>query len=527
MQQSLGTVDAVLTTRLQTIQTQNERVDKTADRLSLGDAYQSLYYDAWDSINDAIIKPALNATIIQEPDGTPRGIGELVGDFRGLLVSRGQGESFIALPQQSDKTKTEPPVLRDVLHGNPFDADQDINMVDTIMPFMLADPHLANADDGVTGKPPFESLEHTFSMLHRRRAIYASALGINKRKPHLKKLPLTYFVLSTHQERWQLGRLIESLHIAGTTRIAAMMGLGEVERANEDLRKVEVKLSKIAEDMPLAFNEAHQDSNGGSITARLIQATADLAAASGKVTNGLSRRAERSRYYISQFENASTNLAVSRIEGFQPYNRFVDHLFGSAHRFIRMTGTRFERLETRIREMDEQVQTAESVKSEKESAKYLKVAEYFAFLVLLPYYFPGYVSKILSLKWPKIFKADEDGYKWLTAGALIIGAVLSERERLIKYTITCTQKVSDFKKSTFEIIRKQNAKVANKVYRVKYRITLKSLNKKRKAMRLATKWYGATRNSWSHYSKRVRSLPKRAVNYTSRLIKRKKPPDPN
>ena len=118
----------------------------------------------------------------------------------------------------------------------------------------------------------------------------------------------------------------------------------------------------------------------------------------------LSRRAERSRYYISQFENASTNLDVRRIEGFQPYNRFVDHLFGSAHRFVRMTGTRYERLEQRIREMDEQVQTAEGVKtqklaadSQKHSAHYLKTAEIFAYLALMPYYVPQGLAKIFGL----------------------------------------------------------------------------------------------------------------------------------
>ena len=73
-----------------------------------------------------------------------------------------------------------------------------------------------------------------------------------------------------------------------------------------------------------------------------------------------------------------------------------------------MTGTRYERLEQRIREMDEQVQTAEGVKTEKlaadsqkHSAHYLKTAEIFAYLALMPYYVPLGLAKVLGLLFDK------------------------------------------------------------------------------------------------------------------------------
>jgi uncharacterized membrane-anchored protein len=135
-------------------------------------------------------------------------------------------------------------------------------------------------------------------------------------------------VHSAHRDHWQLGRLVTTLLEAGTTRIAAMFGLGQVEKSNEQLREVETELREIAIAMPDAFNSEHWNDengrgNGASIVERLIDATAKLATASGLVTNGLSRRTERSRYYIAQFERAVENLAVTRIEGFQPYNTFV------------------------------------------------------------------------------------------------------------------------------------------------------------------------------------------------------------
>ncbi len=180
-----------------------------------------------------------------------------------------------------------------------------------------------------------------------------------------------------------------------------------------------------------------------------------------------------------------------------------------------MTGRRFARLEERILTLEERLQTLESVKTQKQaaesqehSAEYLKIAEYFALLVLFPYYFPGYFSKMLSLAWEKEFKPDSSGYKWLTVASFVLGGAFSERKRLHRYTINAVK----YLKHKNESIKKN---VKNKRKNIVIRWN--------KVKSLTRKWKEAAKSFFQLRYDSLTIFPKKTIDGFKRLIKRRPP----
>src|SRR5207237_9236604 len=58
---------------------------------------------------------------------------------------------------------------------------------------------------------------------------------------------------------------------------------------------------------------------------------------------GLSYRIERSRYYVTQFDNNVKLLRIKRLEGDQPYDQFIRRRLGSEFDLIDRLGSRYER----------------------------------------------------------------------------------------------------------------------------------------------------------------------------------------
>ena len=179
-----------------------------------------------------------------------------------------------------------------------------------------------------------------------------------------------------------------------------------------------------------------------------------------------------------------------------------------------MTGTRFERLEQRIRKMDEQVQTAEQVRTEKESSKYLEKAELFAYAALMPYYVPYALSKVLALASKDFFGPDGYGTKLITIVTYIFAGILLQDE-LKKYSTT----VSDFVSAKKQII-KVRLKWRKNRKRAKIRQHYRAVKSK------SNIWRMTAAESTAKTYQRIKNAPRRAASRIRQAIKRK-PPNPN
>ncbi|WP_158809946.1 DUF3422 family protein [Beijerinckia sp. L45] len=223
--------------------------------------------------------------------------------------------------------------------------------------------------------------ETTSSYMLDGRAFYITSLGYSNSKKVLpdRTAPLTY-LMYVHQtppgdntkevvNKWQLGRLIDRLLNLGTVRLAALVELRELRTAGEIIAELE----------PLT-KEARNSLNNGKES----EATQQILALNKKINNlgirnGIQYRVERSRYYVEQFRSGLAGLRLHRIEGFQPYNRFVEQRLGSTFDFIDRLGLRYERAATSLARLAQ-----DGLQLQLNNIQ--KAGEQFILLFLLPYY---------------------------------------------------------------------------------------------------------------------------------------------
>jgi Protein of unknown function (DUF3422) len=286
-----------------------------------------------------------------------------------------------------------------------FTSDESIKLAHTILPFMTAEAQVANKAD---------EKQLTVTRFLDGRCIYASTLGATAPESETKEdAPINYFVLTTGINSWQMGRLVDTLHTLGTVRLmarryleplrAAGRGLHDLEQSN--LKRIEELLKNYDLDHTKQSNLTRReempkgpdlDQTTTDVMRRLAKASSELFDIRMSVRGGVPYRVERSRYYRSQFKSLLITLRIGRlgrIEGFQPYDEFVERRFGSTYDFIDMVGKRFNRLERQLSDLYQRVLTTETARLQRETARETKaiqdfqeVAELGFFLVLFPYY---------------------------------------------------------------------------------------------------------------------------------------------
>src|SRR5262249_24863555 len=100
-----------------------------------------------------------------------------------------------------------------------------------------------------------------------------------------------------------------------------------------------------------------------AVKSNLYDASKELLERAREVPGVLPYRVERSRYYRAQFMTLMRALrsdVSGRIEGFVPYEEFVERRFGSAYEFIDMVGKRYNRVERQLSAMYQELRTAEA-----------------------------------------------------------------------------------------------------------------------------------------------------------------------
>jgi hypothetical protein len=247
-----------------------------------------------------------------------------------------------------------------------------------------------------------KNYECTASYMLDGRALYMTTLG-----PQLPEaqdwdlLPLQYIFYvheSDHQtgrhtivSKWQLGRLVDRVHLLGTVRLASLKYLPQLREASTSLAGFD------------GYAKEARDDRTGGISVRSLRRAhlqlANIAAKFGELTKtdtGMSYRVERSRYYVEQFNANLETLRIRRLEGYQRYDEFVRHRLGPVFDFIHRLGIRRERAINALSLLD-QFQIDEDIRTIQ------AYGEVVLFGALVPYYLTNLAEHLVAPEWMKAF----------------------------------------------------------------------------------------------------------------------------
>ena len=178
-----------------------------------------------------------------------------------------------------------------------------------------------------------------------------------------------------------------------------------------------------------------------------------------------------------------------------------------------MTGTRYERLEQRIREMDEQVQTAEGVKTQKELTEVQEAAERFFFAFLVPYYFYSFWSKPLG------DKPDGNSKYGLMAVSVFVALLLYKRKDIKKRYFKIKLKAQKIKTRMKELRKK----CAKKAYEINRKTLIKSRIKYLKTKNRLAKWACSKYQVCMRLTKTIGTIPTNIIKIIREKIRRNPP----
>jgi hypothetical protein len=207
------------------------------------------------------------------------------------------------------------------------------------------------------------------------RAMYMSALA-----PQLpdssddERIPLECIVYA-HQHvpinakrasvnKWELGRLVNQLHRLGTLRLAALKDVKLLRDARRPLGQLELIMENAREsaardekNVMTLIQEAHKMLN--TIYSDFVK----------KACCELSYRIDKSRFYIGQLRPNVKFLRITRLEGYQPYDQFVERRLGGEFDFIDGLGRRYERAANNISMLDQNYLAIETRQVDEDTKK--------------------------------------------------------------------------------------------------------------------------------------------------------------
>lgn len=415
------------------------------------------------------------------------GIGKLGGkfvDFRGFIAAAGEEDKFIADP---GGFKRESSAARRIGHETFSEADA-VNRADALLPWLKADKGF-DALDTDTEADRTEPVEFTITDMLDHRAIYATALGaqLSRKRGEQGPLqgPVTYMMLARNQARWQLGRLIRSIHTLGTLRLAALYDFQHVINSGYEMRRLDTEFDERVGTRLLGTlkgsGKAKSQSHLATETARIAE---ELFKLSDRLTEigtdkseitpiagGLAHRTERSHLYQRLFAEVIKDLREKRIEGFPMYSDSVSRRLGGAYQLIDTIGNRHARLHEKVAGFINQLRAAQAlqlqdaIRAQTEAALEVQKAiqqetdaslavqraisdqttasgklqgvllelqrgvDYVFFLVPFPYYLSSLILKPFSAK----LLEDHPSVEWVAVGgSWLLGGVLAHRESLKK-----------------------------------------------------------------------------------------------
>lgn len=331
-------------------------------------------------------------------------LGEIFADFRGLVL----GESISLGEERSAKNiNIEPPFKRDkqklpLMRYSEFSGSSDFwwNRYKFLRPLMMTN----------FGDVNLSEYEFTAAEYAKGRALYLSGLGAQPkpRDETSERIPL-YFTLYTRSlGSWSTARLLEHMNRQGTLRLAALYDFQSLSEAAHPIRLAETLVEKAFENSAKSHDvngskpEQRPKSNF-TLSEFLGSIEFQLRSADKKCLGGIEYRIEKSRYYISKFNQGLTHLGEGEFEDFQPYSNFVSTRLGPAFDYIDMLQARYDRIRANTRVLYAQSSTdqlrelVEAVRDRNTEIEHIQtIADFALFAFLMPYY----LGMVMSHIWP-------------------------------------------------------------------------------------------------------------------------------
>jgi len=367
------------------------------------DAHDDAYFAIWDAFYNDVLQTAKE----QE-----KGLGEVFVDIRGMILG-----SPLASVDKCEESKIwfQPPFWRkvqdefidnDKFFGNFAHLDKPLirSGLEVVMRFW----QFIKVRVG-----DLTLLDHEIvaCSMQGRQAVYISGLGVQPRDPTSRpgRFPLIYFLYCNTLDGWQIGRLVGQLHHMGSQRLAAMKHFDRLVDSGYDLRdiakdieKARVRFEQVddsdATSSVRAYGKSFDDSDSGedcpqSFDDTIRQIDDRIARMQTDFDGNIAYRMQRSLQYIRQFRASVPSLRIRRIEGFQPYDKFVERRLGSLFELIELLTAQFESLKRARADLFQYYLTQKTVSLEaatkeasEEVSNIQRVADFALWFVLIPYY---------------------------------------------------------------------------------------------------------------------------------------------
>jgi hypothetical protein len=263
-----------------------------------------------------------------------RKIAEFFGSVFGIETTE-QAATPIStyITEQPDKKSRL--TIHSLIGNGLYEVTNAHRLIDAAWPF-IHELHLVNPINVETlseRKPEFSG-----SLFQDKRSLYISSLGRlnpNANYSRGETEPVVFTIFVCHRSRWQIGRIVERMHNLGVCRVVALWNLDSITDAGNQLYELRKKLDSQMESDPNGMQPADAAKQIASIQASVSD-------------GGLSYRVERTRYYVKQINNLLRTLRIDRIEGFQPYDQFIQRRLYGTFDFIERIGVLYADLRSEI-----------------------------------------------------------------------------------------------------------------------------------------------------------------------------------
>ena len=355
--------------------------------------YRDLYENIPEKFFDEVMSPPSERTIEDR-----KKVGSIFADFCIVLIGDRPETGADGINRFSRRPFSQ---SRD--EGRPMGPDHpspDVNWASDKVKVLL--PFIAPRGE------PFSMYDVTASRMLDGRTIYASALAP---QPDEKCVSLHAIHYSSSLDRRQIGRLVDRLNHLGDLRLAAIIDA-------ESFRKISNSISEIEDGMQGASDLIHAQ-NLSAAAEKLRDIYNRMGKIGKSIDGGFTNRVERSRYYVKQWRDGVGDLRIKRIEGFQPYDLFIERRLGATFEYVDRVGARFERVQKDIAQLEQYYLTQGNLKVNEGIEEFQKWGEIALLMFLVPYY-AGHLFYEISKSSGERSEASERG-AWALIWCLGVG----------------------------------------------------------------------------------------------------------